>query len=161
MKRLKTTYGKIYTYSPCNYADIDTHYSIVAANVSDVDTQLFKDRMKICIDEGYAYKVESDDSIAFMYLMKYKTHIYDGVCFYNQDAIAYTILVSQMFMDDTTVQQIRVKPHNNNIKYLMPLANKQSIRKWHNDNTYPIKIVVSSMYKMFYKYYTNLNLTEL
>ena len=70
-------FGKGHTIDSCKMEDIDGHFSVIERFITDVPEELFKDRMRTCVEAGTAYKLHNNT--CFLYYINIEKWYAQGV----------------------------------------------------------------------------------
>jgi len=156
MEAVYSINDRIYTIVNCTNEDVDKHYELIKDNVSDTDETVYKNAMLDSIKQNMAYKAICDnDDVAWLYVHKVINACL-GSSIYKKDLIGM-LLVFKEFSEHTNCKIIRYTPHKGMLSALKSLATKESIRLYHNGESY-IRINLNEIIPKFEQLYNKLGI---
>ena len=146
----------IYSVVNCSNEDVDKHYELIKDNVSDTDEAVYKNAMLDSIKQNTAYKaICNNDDVAWLYVHKVINACL-GSSIFKKDLIGM-LLVFKELSEHIDCKIIRYTPHKGMLTAMKSLATKESIRLYHNGESY-LRINLNEIIPKFEQLYNKLGI---
>ncbi len=141
--------GDVYTIYPCTDMLVTQHYSMVSELVTDVEPEVFMERMKVGIHQELAYYIVDSSSIllGFMYLRQEGNACYGSAIWTSNNGTA-CILLAEYVTAKVRTKNIRIYPHGNSKPYFKSVVSGSSIKNWHAGAGYLLIPVEEALIKL-------------